>query len=261
MRLGWVLAPVCYKMIIHITIGLQRDCYVRWRVSWRVSRTLGRQQRQQCATSVVSIMAADIGAIDGDEIDIDDEMSYDEATCSGEEIAASLYREHEQSLRTYVTRYVPGYERSHADDVIQETFVRTITHLNSGRTVDSPKGFLFTTARNLITSMFYRGRRHTHTDSHADMDEYALNANTCPEQRAIMRQKLDAFSDAIATLPKRYQEAFVRRRIWGESCREISVKMQLSESAVSNYAALGWKQLVNCCEERGINLDSFLEQE
>ena len=204
-------------------------------------------------------MLADGGAVDSHATNGD--ASRRESTGSEEDVAASLYREHEQSLRTYVIRYVPGYERSHADDVVQETFVRTIAHLKKGKVVDSPKGFLFTTARNLITSMFYRGRTNTATDSHADMDEYALNANTCPEQRAIMRQKLDAFSAVIATLPERYQEAFVRRRIWGESCKEIADKMQLSESAVSNYAALGWKQLVNCCEERGIKLDCFLEQE
>jgi len=189
-------------------------------------------------------------------------MPADSEETDSDQVAATLFREHEQSLRSYVIRYVPGFEPSHAEDVVQETFVRTIAHLNNGKAVDSPKGFLFTTARNLITSMFYRGRQRTHTDSHADMDEYALNANACsPEHRAFMRQKLDAFSDAIATLPERYQEAFVRRRIWGESCREIAVKMQLSESAVSNYAALGWKLLGEYCEERGITLESFLEQE
>ena len=183
-------------------------------------------------------------------------------TDSDEEVAASLYREHEQSLRTYVIRHVPGYELSHAEDVVQETFVRTIRHLNNGKAVDSPKGFLFTTARNLITSMFYRGRKNTETDSHADMDHYGSYRNIpSPERHASTQQKLDAFSTAIAALPERYQEAFVRRRIWGESCSEIAAKMQLSEGAVSNYAALGWKLLGEYCKERGIALDDFSDQE
>ncbi|MEM8682172.1 MAG: sigma-70 family RNA polymerase sigma factor [Pseudomonadota bacterium] len=178
------------------------------------------------------------------------------------EVAAALYRDHEKSLKGYVLRLVPGYEVSHAEDVVQETFIRTIRHLNNGKTVDSPKGFLYTTARNLITSMFYRGRKHTETDSMPDMDEYASQANVCsPEHRVIMQQKLDAFSTAVATLPERYQEAFVRRRVWGESCGEIADKMQLSESAVSNYAALGWKLLGEYCKEHGIVLDDFFDQE
>ncbi|MEO1245940.1 MAG: sigma-70 family RNA polymerase sigma factor [Pseudomonadota bacterium] len=178
------------------------------------------------------------------------------------EIAASLYEEHGKSLRSYVRRLVPGYELAHAEDVVQETFVRAIKHLNNGKAIDSPKGFLYTTARNLITSMFYRGRKHTETDSMPDMDEYALQASVCsPEHRLMLEQNLDAFVVAIAALPQRYQEAFVRRRIWGESCREIAVATQLSENAVSNYAALGWKLLVEYCEEHGIVLNDFDDRE
>lgn len=178
------------------------------------------------------------------------------------EVAASLYRDHEKSLRGYVLRLVPGYQVTHADDVIQETFVRTIKHLNSGKAVESPKGFLFTTARNLVTSMFYRGQKCAQTDSMPDMDEHTSNANVCsPEHRAMLQQKLDAFSVAIAELPDRYQEAFVRRRVLGESCREIAAAMHLSEAAVSNYAALGWKLLLEYCEEHEIVLDDCSDYE
>ncbi len=179
-----------------------------------------------------------------------------------DEVAASLYRDHKKSLMGYVVRRVPGYEVAHAEDVVQETFVRTIRHLNNGKAVDSPKGFLFTTARNLITSMFYRGRQNAQTDSMPDMDEYTSSANVySPEHRAMLQQKLDAFSVAIAALPERYQEAFVRRRVWGESCREIAEAMHLSENAVSNYAALGWKLLLEYCKEHEIVLNDFSDQE
>ena len=183
-------------------------------------------------------------------------------SAKGREIAASLYEEHEQSLRAYVQRLVPGYQRAHADDVVQETFIRTIRYLNNGNAVRSPKGFLFTTARNIILSMFYRGRKHTETDSMADMDDYAVSEDVCsPEHRLMLQQKLDALSAAISALPLRYQEAFVRRRVWGESCREIAAAMQLSEKAVANYAALGWKLMLQYCEERNIVLNEFNDQD
>lgn len=183
-------------------------------------------------------------------------------SASGSEIAASLFAEHEKSLRNYVQSLVPGFERAHAEDVVQETFVRTIQHLNNGKAVDSPRGFLFKTARNLTTSMFYRGRKHTDTHSAPDMDEYTSPANGCsPEYRFMLQQKLDAFSVAIAALPQRYQEAFIRRRVWGESCREIAAAMQLSEKAVANYATLGWKLLLTYCEEHDIVLNDFDDQE
>ena len=179
-----------------------------------------------------------------------------------DEVAESLYREYQNSLKSYVVRLVPGYEISHAEDVVQETFVRTIKHLNNGKAVDSPRGFLYTTARNLITSMFYRGWRRVEMEALPDVDDHASSANGCsPENRAFIQQKLDAFSVAIEALPDRYQEAFVRRRIWGESCSEIADRMQVSESVVSNYAALGWKLLGEYCEQRGIVLNDFFDQE
>jgi len=183
-------------------------------------------------------------------------------SANGSEIAASLFAEHGTPLRKYVQQFVPGYERSHAEDVVQETFIRTLQHLNSGKPVDSPRGFLYKTARNLITSMFYRGRKHTETDSMPDMDEYVSPASDCsPEHRFMLQQKLDAVSVAIAALPQRYQEAFIRRRVWGESCREIATVMQLSEKAVANYAALGWKLMLQYCEERDIVLNDFDDQQ
>ncbi len=178
------------------------------------------------------------------------------------EVAASLFQEHENSLKSYVVRHVPGYELSHAEDVVQETFIRTIKYLDNGKVVDSPKGFLFTTARNLITSMFYRGPKRAELDSLSDVDQHASTANACsPENRVFMQQKLDALSTAISALPERYQEAFVRRRIWGESCTEIAEQMQLSEGAVSNYATRGWKLLDEYCKEHGIVLNDFPDPE
>ena len=184
------------------------------------------------------------------------------ASAKNEEVAASLYREHHNSLKSYVVRRVPGRQISHAEDVVQETFARTLKYLNNGKAVNSPKGFLYTTARNVITSMFYRGWKQVEVESLPNMDDHATSANvSSPENRAFIQQKLDAFSTAIAALPDRYQEAFVRRRIWGENCSEIAAAMQVSESVVSNYATLGWKSLGEYCDRHGIELDDFIDQE
>ncbi|MEO1245939.1 MAG: RNA polymerase sigma factor [Pseudomonadota bacterium] len=178
------------------------------------------------------------------------------------EVAECLYHEHEDWLRDYAVGRVPGREISHAEDVVQETFVRVIKHLNKGKKIDSPEGFLYTTASNLITSMFYRGRKHTAIEWEPDMDVYAVPATVCsPEHLTIARENLEVLSFAIDTLPQRYREAFIRRRIRGESCSEIGMEMQLSESAVSNYAALGWKQLVEYFVQHDIVLDDFSNKE
>lgn len=179
---------------------------------------------------------------------------------SEDELAVALYNEHKKSLQTYVRQRLPGAHLAHAEDVVQETFARTVRHLNNGNQVESPRGFLFTTARNLITSMFYRRREYMETDATEDMDAYAADANACSPQRSVAaRQRLDALIAAIAGLPKNYQEAFVRRRIWGESCREIAAAMGIKEHTVSTYVALGWQLLDDYCKEHDIDLQSFTD--
>lgn len=178
----------------------------------------------------------------------------------GNKLAAALYNEHKKSLQSYVRRRVPGADAAHTEDIVQETFARTITHLNKGKAVDSPKGFLFITARNLITSMFYRRPDYAKTDPTEDMDEYAADASTgSPQRSAAVHQQLAALSVAISELPDHYQEAFVRKRIWGQSCREIAAVMGIGEPTVSNYVAHGWRMLNEYCEEHDIALKSVAD--
>lgn len=157
----------------------------------------------------------------------------------GNKVAAKLYSEHNQSLKRYVLRLVPESEPSHADDVVQETFAHTVKHLNNGKKVTS-KGFLFRIARNLIVTTFYRNRQNTQTDATPEMYEFATDANrSSPERRVMVQQQLDALSVGIEGLPERYKEAFYRRCVWGESCREISATMGTTEHTVANYVGRG----------------------
>ena len=176
----------------------------------------------------------------------------------GNKLAAALYNEHRKWLQQKVRKYVPDGDASRAEDVVQETFARTVKHLNNGKTLERPRGFLFTTARNLITSMFYRSRHYTETDDTLDMDQFATEANTCsPERWAMMQQRLDAFSIAIETIPTNYREAFVRRRVWGQSCREIGEIMGVKEHTIATYVGYAWQSLKDYCEANDIPLDDF----
>ena len=164
---------------------------------------------------------------------------------SNTHMAETLFTDYGDFLRGYVRERVPGRERAHAEDIVQEVFVKVIRHLRKGGDISKPRGFLCTAARNLITSTFYRGQA-CETDTWENMDDYSSTQS--PSRDAGNQQELDALCAAIAAVPDRYQEAFVRRRIWGESCSEIAEAMCLSESAASNYATLGWKAIQEALE-------------
>lgn len=171
--------------------------------------------------------------------------------------AALLYARHSRSLKHYVLQLIPGYDTSSAEDIVQDTFERTVNHLNNGKNVTS-KGFLFTVARNLIRETFYRSHAHTRTDVTSEMDDFATDAHTCsPERLAVVEQKLDALKHAIAGLPRNYREAFIRRRVWNDSCREIAADMGVTEHTVAIYVGRGGRLLKEYCAEHGITLDDL----
>lgn len=186
--------------------------------------------------------------------------SNNTSSADSEELAEALYDEHKKNLQSYVRKRLPAGDMAQAEDVVQETFARTINHLNNGNSVRSPKAFLYTTARNVITSTVYRRRDRTNTDATDDMDQYTAEANSCsPQRRAAAQQHLDALMAAISALPHNYREAFVRRRIKGESCREIAEAMDIKEHTVSTYVALGWQLLDEYCEAHNIVLENLPE--
>ena len=111
----------------------------------------------------------------------------------------SLYAEHAGFLRAYGNELMPG----HGEDVLQETFIRVIQYLDSGKPINRPRAFLATTARNFCISL-YRRHIEVKTDC-ADMDEYTVSDRLSPERCARREQKLRVAREAVAALPDRYR--------------------------------------------------------
>jgi RNA polymerase sigma factor (sigma-70 family) len=177
-------------------------------------------------------------------------------------VAAALYEEHRDLLRRYIDRRVPNADPTDSEDVVQQVFVQTLEHLNNGKSVksESARGFLTTTARHLIGLMFFRRPQYKATDCNADMDEFATDpGRSSPERRIMVQQQIDALNIALESLPERYQEVFYRRRVLGESCREIAVDMNLTEESVSVFASRAGRLMKEYCVKRNILLNDFTE--
>lgn len=175
----------------------------------------------------------------------------------------SLYDEYAHSLTNYACRLVPGYQRANAEDAVQETFVCAITHLQSGKPIDAPLGFLMTTLRNVIASTFYRGRCNTLTDDYSDMSDLTeMSRRLCTDYKVDINQRLAVFQAAIEAIPNpHHREAFVRKRIYGQSAAEIADAMGFQrENTVYNYASFGWKSLREYLEQHGYSADNFFEE-
>ena len=135
---------------------------------------------------------------------------------------------HEAALRAYLHGLVPP---SDIDDIAQETYARLLRARERGP-IESPRGLLFATARNVARDLFRR-RTTAQTFPITEMDESRVfdDAPNAAET-ASRRQETDLLAAAIADLPPRCREILVLRKFENLSHREIALRLGIAEHTV-----------------------------
>jgi RNA polymerase sigma-70 factor (ECF subfamily) len=105
------------------------------------------------------------------------------------------------SLRAFAISLSGNVER--ADDLVQETLMRAIAHVDSFQPGSNMPAWLFTILRNLFRSEYRKRRREVE-----DVDDrYADTLKSHPEQ--VGRIEFDEFRTALAKLPHDQREALL----------------------------------------------------
>jgi RNA polymerase sigma factor (sigma-70 family) len=143
---------------------------------------------------------------------------------------------HEPMLRAWLTQ---GFgARLTVDDVVQEAFLRVLRARATGE-LQSPKAFLFATARNLALDQM---RRHhvSRTDSlvEADYSNVLDHGESIPDHVA-RNQERALLTEAIQSLPDRCRQVMTLRIVYGLSQRIIGEKLGISDRTVAAQLAIG----------------------
>lgn len=150
---------------------------------------------------------------------------------SRRELIGRLYSSSQRALRDYVLRLVASADT--ADEIVQEAFLRT--YQNAER-VDTPRAFLFTTARNLASSSRRTAKAHK-TETLGDLEPLGVESNEGPEQRAMDDEELRLLREAVAQLPSQCGAVFSLRVFHACSYKEIAQRLGLSPRTVENHIA------------------------
>jgi RNA polymerase sigma-70 factor (ECF subfamily) len=143
---------------------------------------------------------------------------------------------HEPMLRAWLqSRFPSGLE---LDDVVQEAFLRVLRAHERGQ-LDSPKAFLFATARNLALDRI----RHRHVARPAPLVEnegwdVLYDADDVAETVA-RNQELELLTEAIQSLPDRCRQVFTLRKVYGMAQPDIARRLGISEHTVSAQLTIG----------------------
>ncbi len=153
----------------------------------------------------------------------------------------TLYREHHDRL-TRFARHLVGVGAD-ADDLVQETFLKAHDYMCNGKEIRAPLSFLFVTMRNLVNDA-YRKKTIAPLDASVDIDEIVPADDTPSVERQVMSEReFENLCVAIAQLPERMRYAFVLRKIYGYSCREIADHLGRSTNTVREQVAQSFKKL------------------
>src|SRR5579885_1122245 len=153
---------------------------------------------------------------------------------------AENLRPHEPMLRGWLRGHFRGAQD--IDDLVQEAFVRVL-QARQHTQIDSPKAFLFATARNL--ALMQLRRRHTECiDSLAEIDAAGIMDESPDIPGAVAHaQELELLTHAIQSLPTRCRQILTLRKIYGLSQKEVAEKLGLSEHTVEWQGTIALRKI------------------
>jgi RNA polymerase sigma-70 factor (ECF subfamily) len=142
----------------------------------------------------------------------------------------------------YLNRCWPRRDEVH--DLRQEIYIR-VYEAAAKSFPTSPKSFLFTTARHLMTD---RVRRSRIVSIEAVGDFDALNVmvdEVSPERRIDGRQELKRLAQALNLLPPKCREVVWLRRVDEIPQKEVAQRLGISERTVESHILKGMRLLAD----------------
>ena len=146
------------------------------------------------------------------------------------------------ALRSNLGRAVSGIvPPKEVEDIVQETYVR-VCQIETTDQIKDPRSFLFRTARNLALDYVRRSETRL-SNSYDELPDYSL-----PEKSLAVDATFDEVAinedfgnlcKAVRHLPVKCRRAFVLKKVYGYSQREIAEEMEISESTVEKHIARG----------------------
>ena len=185
---------------------------------------------------------------------MDDESSKSSPVLLG---LSGAFLTHQLSLKRFLRRFFSRTQD--IEDIAQETYLRAFDAESSGEPVRSPKAFLFRIARNVALNELVRKSRLL-TDYIEDSASHdVLDKGASAEEQVMGQEKLAMFCRAAASLPAQCRKAFLMRKVYGLSHKDIAEQLGISISTVEKHVASGLLRCSAYLREGGYPVDVVTE--
>ena len=151
----------------------------------------------------------------------------------------ALYNNHHAWLLSWLRRRLG--DASDAADLAHDTFVRLMVSARGAAVGEEPRAFLTHVAKGLVIDLWRRrDLERAWVDALAALPE---DLAPSPEERAVLRESLQAIAQALESLPAKARTAFLLSQLDGLTYAEIALRIGMSERMVRRYMADG----LRCC--------------
>jgi len=140
-------------------------------------------------------------------------------------------------LSRSVAKIVPPDE---IEDIVQETYVR-VCQFEEKHTINYPRTFMFRTARNIALDHVKRAESKL-VDGVESEDDFNLKGQDWgdeTQQKVVSNTEFALFCKAVQTLPRQCRKAFVLKKVYGYTHKEIGKMLNISDRTVEKHVATG----------------------
>ena len=155
-----------------------------------------------------------------------------------------LYLSLHDGLARMVARIVP---QSEVEDIVQETYIR-LRRAVVTQEIRHPRSYIYQTARNLALDSLKKGG-NTIAVEWCENADYMLTQGDATVDAVESHESFGRFCDAVHKLPQRAQQAFVLKKVYGYSQREIAAELNIAESTVEKHVALAMRRCIGYMAE------------
>jgi len=128
------------------------------------------------------------------------------------------------------------------DDIVQESYARVL-QARAQCPIESPKAFLFCTARNLALTRL-RHMQVTGDLALTENDFMDVLDESADVRAAVTRtQELELLTQAIQSLPTRCRQILTLRKIYGQSQKQVAAQLGISENTVEAQGTIALRKL------------------
>lgn len=163
------------------------------------------------------------------------------------------YDAYSTSIFKYIVHITNDYQQ--AEDLTQDTFIRVFNYMNSGKTIDYPKTFIYRTAHN-VTVDFIRKNNPIKVMKDFVFQTKKSNEKSI-EHQMIENEEYRDLHKGIASLKKSYREVIHLRKMEEFSIKDTAHILNWSESKVKSTLFRAMRALEKELIERGYTYETY----